>query len=62
VLDKTLPTVGTGIISAGNTGVNGSTGYYNGTITLQTTMSDTNISGATCEYSTGASRAAATYG
>ena len=61
LLDKTLPTVWTGIISAGNTGVNGTTWYYNGTITIKATMSDTNISGATCEYSTGSSRATATY-
>jgi len=62
-IDKTLPVVWTWFISLGNTWVNGSTWYYNGTITIKATMSDAwaGISGASCEYSTGVSRAAATY-
>ncbi len=55
VLDKTKPTIGTGLIVSGNTGANGSTLYYNWTINIQSTVSDTGagISWATCEYTTG---------
>ncbi len=60
-IDKTAPIVWTWIISVGNTGNNGTTLYYKGTITLSTTVSDTNLSGTSCQYSTGTSRASATY-
>lgn len=62
-IDKTWPIIWTGIISSGNTANNWATLYYNGTITIQTTMSDAlaGISWSTCEYSTGVWRASATY-
>ncbi len=62
-IDKTWPIIWTGIISSGNTANNWATLYYNGTITIQATMSDAlaGISWSTCGYSTGVWRASATY-
>ena len=37
----------------GTTGNNGTTLYYKGTSDIRASVSDTNISGATCEYTTG---------
>jgi hypothetical protein len=60
-VDTTVPVVSTGYISVGTTGQNGNTGYYRWAITVYATVSDTRLSGATCAYTTGITRATATF-
>jgi hypothetical protein len=60
-VDTTSPVVSTGYISVGTTGNNGATLYYRWAITVYATVSDTRLSGATCAYTTGITRATATF-
>ena len=62
-IDRTAPIVSTGFISSGSTGTNGGNLYYNGTINIQATVSDTGagLSGGSCQYSTGSTWAPASY-
>jgi hypothetical protein len=60
-VDTTSPVVSTGYISVGTTGNNGATLYYRWAITVYAIVSDTWLSGATCAYTTGITRATATF-
>jgi len=53
-LDQTAPTVSTGYIAIGNTGQNGDTEYYNGTINIKANVADigAGLNGTTCQYTT----------
>jgi len=61
-IENTPPTVSTWYVSAGTTGANGWNLYYIGTITIRAEVSDNVwLSGTTCMYTTGSTRATATY-
>ena len=61
--DTIAPSVGTAYISSGSTGSNGVNMYYNGMINIQASVSDTGagLSGGSCQYTTGSTRATANY-
>ena len=61
-INTTLPTVSIGYISSGATGMNGWITYFKWLINIRANVSDSVwLSGSTCQYTTGASRASATY-
>jgi len=42
-IDSLPPSISTGYISSGLTGINGNTGYYKGTISLRADVNDSGI-------------------